>query len=391
MILVFQSNIIFGTPLLIILLLASIFIKVRISRLYSSRIGHITYNVDNYITQKKNNSDYEYTIFVCENYIANQDIFKRWNKLNNILLTKNFFIKNLIGILEKGFKNSKFIIPFNELHYDFSLTSCSKINLWINKKQDTEENKYFYQLGIKKPYICIHNRDSAYLSNSKEINESNYHDYRDFKFSDYSRSIKMLTKKNIQSVRIGELVKDEVFYNDDNFFSATGKDLSNKHVLGLVNNSEFLVSSTSGIAQISRIIRKPQLLINFTPFMINESFHAHSANSIIVPKKIINLKTNKLLSMQQISQLPYNIHKMENFFYDRKLQIIDNTQEEISDAISEMLLHIKNFWQDNEKQSMLQNKFWKSFENYKYYNELRYVLKSKISSTFLERNPSLVD
>ena len=116
MILVFQSNIIFGTPLLIILLLASIFIKVRISRLYSSRIGHITYNVDNYITQKKNNSDYEYTIFVCENYIANQDIFKRWNKLNNILLTKNFFIKNLIGILEKGFKNSKFIIPFNELH-----------------------------------------------------------------------------------------------------------------------------------------------------------------------------------------------------------------------------------------------------------------------------------
>jgi len=56
-----------------------------------------------------------------------------------------------------------------------------------------------------------------------------------------------------------------------------------------------------------------------------------------------------------------------------------------------MLLHIKNSWQDNEKQSMLQNKFWKSFENYKYYNELRYVLKSKISSTFLESNPSLVD
>ena len=86
-----------------------------------------------------------------------------------------------------------------------------------------------------------------------------------------------------------------------------------------------------------------------------------------------------------------NNNKMENFFYDRKLQIIDNTQEEISDAISEMLLHIKNSWQDNEKQSMLQNKFWKSFQNYKYYNELRYVLKSKISSTFLESNPSLVD
>ena len=89
-ILVFHSNIIFGTPLLIILLLVSIFIKVRISRLYSSRIGHITYNIDNYITQKKNNSDYEYTIFVCENYIANQDIFKRWN--NFIWVTKYYIL-----------------------------------------------------------------------------------------------------------------------------------------------------------------------------------------------------------------------------------------------------------------------------------------------------------
>lgn len=385
------SNILFGTPIFLILLLVNLFKKIRFTRLYSSRIGHITYNVDNYIYHKKKNNNLELTIFICEKIISNKDIYSRWNKVDNILLTNHFLMKNLIGFLEKFISESKFIIPFNKLHYDFSLTSCSKPNLWIDNKNNIKIEKYFSSLGVKKPYICLHNRDSSYLNKKPGVRDNNYSDFRNFKFSSFSKSIKLIENKNIQSIRVGEIVEDESFHYSDSFISATGKDLSNKHIIDLINNSEFLVSAASGIAQVSRVIRKPQLLINFTPFMINESFHAHSAKSILVPKKIQDLNSNRLLSLKEISDLPYDIHNMRHFFEDRNLIIIDNTEDEILDAIKEMILHVRDLWVDDEQQSELQSKFWKSFENFEHYNELRYKLQSKISSSFLKNNPSLVE
>ena len=57
----------------------------------------------------------------------------------------------------------------------------------------------------------------------------------------------------------------------------------------------------------------------------------------------------------------------------------------------EMQLHIKNLWQDDKIQSELQSRFWESFKKNKNYDELRYKLKTKVSSTFLKNNPDLVD
>ena len=394
---VFVSNFLFGMPIFIILLLINIFMKIRIGRLYSNRIGHLTLNVDNYIGLKKNKESYEYSIFVCENFIANKDIFRRWNKLDDILLTRNFLMKNLIGFLEKFFLHSKFIIPPNELldDYNFSLTSCSEINLWVDKKKDTKIKSYFNQIGIKEPYICLHNRDSAYLRNTKELNDPNYDiinpNFRDFEFSDYLKSIKMLSQNKTNIVRVGEAVADEFHIDDKYFFSATGKHLSSEHIIDLVYNSEFLVTGNSGFAHISRVIRKPMLLINFTPFQMHVTFHVHPANSIIIPKKVLNLENNKLLTLKEVSELPYYIHGGKDFFRERNLKVINNTQEEISEAIMEMQLHIKNLWQDDKIQSELQSRFWESFKKNKNYDKFRYKLKTKVSSTFLKNNPDLVD
>lgn len=394
---VFVSNFLFGMPIFIILLLINIFMKIRIGRLYSNRIGHLTLNVDNYIGLKKNKESYEYSIFVCENFIANKDIFRRWNKLDDILLTRNFLMKNLIGFLEKFFLHSKFIIPPNELldDYNFSLTSCSEMNLWVDKKKDTKIKSYFNQIGIKEPYICLHNRDSAYLRNTKELNDPNYDiinpNFRDFEFSDYLKSIKMLSQNKTNIVRVGEAVADEFHIDDKYFFSATGKHLSSEHIIDLVYNSEFLVTGNSGFAHISRVIRKPMLLINFTPFQMHVTFHVHPANSIIIPKKVLNLENNKLLTLKEVSELPYYIHGGKDFFRERNLKVINNTQEEISEAIMEMQLHIKNLWQDDKIQSELQSRFWESFKKNKNYDKFRYKLKTKVSSTFLKNNPDLVD
>ena len=57
----------------------------------------------------------------------------------------------------------------------------------------------------------------------------------------------------------------------------------------------------------------------------------------------------------------------------------------------EMQIKKKNLWQDDKIQSELQSRFWESFKKNKNYDEFRYKLKTKVSSTFLKNNPDLVD
>jgi len=73
------------------------------------------------------------------------------------------------------------------------------------------------------------------------------------------------------------------------------------------------------------------------------------------------------------------------------LEVIDNTSNEILDAVSEMNLRINNIWSDSKEQIKLQNKFWDLFKNNENYYYLRYVLKNRISSTYLSKNSFLLD
>ena len=103
------------------------------------------------------------------------------------------------------------------------------------------------------------------------------------------------------------------------------------------------------------MLRKPQLFVNYIPFMIND-FSAWAANSFYITKKIFDHKKNRYLNLKEISALKYNIHQ-EDFFENQNLQVIDNTDIEIYKAISEMYDRCQNTWIDSEEQNNLQNQF----------------------------------
>ena len=66
------------------------------------------------------------------------------------------------------------------------------------KKYQINEN----YMGDKK-VICLHNRDEAYLSNTK--GDGNFHKFRNFPFEDFEYTINKLS--NYKFVRIGKYVE----------------------------------------------------------------------------------------------------------------------------------------------------------------------------------------
>ncbi len=240
---------------------------------------------------------------------------------------------------------------------------------------------------VVSPYICFHNRDSAYLNSYGA--DGNRHDFRDFDFDDYAPSIDQITKNGVTAVRLGEIVQSEYVQENPRFISMTGSKRNDLLDVALIAESLFFVGCNTGFSNVSRLFRKPQLLINYIPFNIGE-LSAWSAGSLVLPKKIYSKTEERYLRFFEIAALPYDIHYRGDFFGDKGLLVENNSPKEIADAVMEMFSRVTGTWKDTETQCKLQDKFWISVANIKYASELRDVLGTRICSTFLENNNCLI-
>ncbi len=359
---------------------------IRFGRIYTSRIGHLCYNIDNYLSDRRIRKSKEYAVFKADKHISNQIIYSLFSNNKNIIFTN--FADFPLWFLEKFLSSSELIISWeNELHPKFVITSLMPPNINID---DLDEQKYRKLLEINKitqPFICVHNRDDAYLNYYGS--DGNNHNFRNFHFNDFEIAINKITEVGVTVIRIGEITQMPYVTNNQRFVSITGAKRSDFSDIILVSKCLFFVGGATGFSQVSRIFRKPELLINYIPFRIFE-LSSWAKNSIILPKKLYKISECRYLRFSEMAELPYDIHYKGDFFHDMGLQVENNTPEEIADAVMEMWMRTKGEWNDSEMQHQFQNKFWASIDHIIYSSELRSKFGIEISSTFLEKNSFLI-
>jgi len=373
--------VIIGGGIVLICWLLRPMVKIRFGVLYTSRIGHLGYNMDNYLSFRDDNS---ISIFTFDKNIANVKLFEYWKSTNRILFSR--IARFPYTFLIKALPLSQILIRWkDEMHPDGTLASTTKGNIIPETKK---EDRLLSNVGLKEgQYICLHNRDNAYL---KTIDgDQNYHDFRDFDFNDYSNAIDYISNLGLKSVRLGKVIKKEYNHSNDLFLSLTGKNRDDFLDLALINRSLFFVGCNNGFSIIPRLFRKPQLMINYIPFIISE-FPTYSAKSIFIPKKLFDKNKERFLTFYEMAIFPYDIHYKGDIFADNGLKVINNSREEIAEAIEEMYLRSTGKWVDSKKQQLLQNQFWDSLKNVSYCKEVKDDLGMLVSSRFLEMNLELL-
>jgi putative glycosyltransferase (TIGR04372 family) len=375
-----------GLIIYFFLILLKPLINLRFGFVYSSRIGHLAFNIDHCLTFTGNKK--RQIIFLgFQKNIANKYLLDTWKKSPGIIFTnKLMFIFNMLNKINQ---NSPFIISYKtELHPIFSTTSLAERNLQkIDDKENTLE-KFLKTHNINSPFVCINNRDNEYLKKNK-MDDGNYHEFRNFKIDTFSKTIDYLIEKNYFVIRIGEHKKNDINIENKKFIDLGSYENTKLLELILLERCFLYIGGNTGISAVSRLFRKPILLINYTPFNIRE-MSAWSAYSNYIPKKLKNRSTKKLLTFKEMNNLKYDIHFQGNFFEENNIEVVDNSSDEILKATVEMESKLNNIEIINNSESMLQSDFWNELSDVKDVYRIRNELKLNISNSFLIDHKNLI-
>jgi hypothetical protein len=180
---------IIGYTLISILKTLKVIVVLRFARIYTSRIGHLTVNIDLIINKEKKSIFFLST----DNFVANRYLLKIYKNTKRIFFFN--IVDKIISCIRSANSKSEFILDTKDLQPEFNYFFYKKNNIKI----ENSDTRFFYNIleknKISKQFICFHNRDSAFLKKDN-FNDNNSHDYRDFDFNVFIKSIKHLSKDN---------------------------------------------------------------------------------------------------------------------------------------------------------------------------------------------------
>ena len=377
-------KIIFGNIIILICKILNLFINFKFCHFYTSRIGHQTVNFDvALLTVKKKELIFcSHDKKVANNFILS--FFKNQKKIFFLQIFKYFF--HLIYFVDS---KSKFIITWEQYQPKFTFHLNNKSKIIFPHYSQSMVNEILSKYKLKRNFVGLYSRNSLYVEKNN-LNDKNFHGYRDFDFEDFKLAINFLKNQN-SIIKLGESYLEENFEQFKTKIFTSLDFNSNEEVDYILNAySRYNVMGDSGVSGISSMLRKKIVYVNLIPLNLEHLSYC-SPGSKILPKKIYDLKKSRYLTFLENLEINFSLHSINNPYEKNNLKVINNSPEDILNAIVEMENKIKNISNDNEGKR-LNELFWKNMSK-KDFDKINY-LKDKqeltISSSFLKKNQDLL-
>lgn len=378
-------------PIVLVARLISPLYLVRFGYIVGARIGHFVFDVEYYLSQKK----------LGLHPRRSKDVFfYRWGKPANSYFSK-LAKRNLIilSFAKYLYKVNKYIPGGKKNFIETAHTYGSRdiygyyrqcdVQLKFNLIDNDRGNAYLNELGIKKSdkYICLQVRDSKYLEefHSHGVDWS-YHDFRDSNIDSYEEAILALIDKGYWVFRMGKIVKEPLKINHPNVIDYANSENRNDFLdIWLMANSYFTISTSSGLDDVSKAFRKPMVYVNFLPIGL---FEFYGNNYINQPKYLKSKITGEYISLLELIKMEAIKPNIPPLSYEKlNIEVIDNTSEDIKNAVMEMEAKLSGTWNVEEKDENLQRLFFKQYNTwlnrYKYHGNIDPL--GGISTTFLRK------
>lgn len=281
--------------------------------------------------------------------------------------------------------NERLLDPQNTAQY-LSLTS-----------EEMEEAKRKKELmGLHDPYVCVSNRDAAYLAAIEPDEDWSYHDYRDSDINNFALSADYLAKKGITSMRMGRYVQEQVKFG--NCIDYASKYYDELMDIVLMKDCKFFVGDSNGLCIVPMALNTPYALKNVVPVFWNDfgSF-PQSEQSLYIFKKYYSNVYKRFLSIKEMMEIDNIVvlsgKGISTKYAELGIELIENSAEEILDLVMEMNARLDGEWIDTEEDLELQRKYHSIFEKWRvqaHYSEGA-VRRAKLGVLFLRKNPYLLD
>lgn len=358
---------------LILFLRPIIFIKFYIINL--DRIGNVVHP-DMYLIKK---TKFFFNILLISSKKNNTSITEIFNKKIRFI----FFNKSLADVL--SFLSRKSSLIKNHIYEHFNFQSFN----FVNKKRNfylSHEQKIIAKKILKKnlekylyrkKIICFTTRDSKFLKNLHPEENFEYHNYRNMTADRIIPSIRFLIKKGFFVIRMGRTAEKKINYKHKCFldypFSTFKNDLLDVY---LAEKAHYWFGSNCGLDLLRWIFRKPAAVFNMAPFAL---LPFNYKNVVIIPKKYKRKK--KYLNITQVFENSIADAGSTKDFLKKKIDIIENSSDEILELVKFVLNRKKNYKLKNDQKKIIQ-KFSKNF--------IKLVKKFKLEKYQVKDNTNLL-
>ena len=314
------------------------------------KIGHMALCTEPFIKKlyKKKlnkNKNFLFLIFfikpIANNYY--HSLIKKNLEGNNIIILNNYLIWLNFCKLYKFITKKNILIKNIARRIFHKINNDNNMIITIPDNDNLIGEQIIKKLGIIKhnKWICITNRDGAYLKKTFNKIDSKYHNYRDFDIITMKKAIEYFISKDYYVVRIGSLMGEKMNFKHEMFidypFSKFQSDFLDIY---LSAKCCFYFGSGAGISNVPRLFRRPMFMINQAPF---NGVFLHK-NKLQIFKKLRDKKTNKILSISEILNRKLFDIGTSNEFEKKNIEIISNNEDEILNLAKEALsLHESDY------------------------------------------------
>jgi len=378
-------------PAVLIILLVRLIrplVIIRFGHLISERIGHFAANTEKYLCERDSNPSIPRTIdiFTCQINVCNRQLKKMWQR--------HLYISPFVRWLRMINK----IIPGGEIH-NLKLPSDQNFYAYQNRykphlsflpEEESIGKHYLQKAGLhdEDKFLCFFSRDSRYLDEVcayRSREEWSYHDFRDALIENHVPAIEYMVEQNgYYAFRMGYLVKDRLNTNNPKIIDyASNGDRSELLDLYLCANCHFfLQSGGSGIASVSRVFQRPLVSVNQIPL---KWCHGNPV-TVFIPKKLWLKEKKRFMTFKEILESDVGMYMRSQDYDLAGIECVQNTPEEITDAVIEADKRIKGIWKPAEEDIFLQEQFQSLF----FESELCGRKRSPIGASFLRQNQDLL-
>ena len=250
-------------------------------------------------------------------------------------------------------------------------------------------------MGVTGPFVCLAARSRYYNMRKGEMSEYCFR-HRNMEFEDYAKTIAWLGGQGIQCVKMGR--GEDPMDPIPNCIDYAAYHASDFMDLYVFSRCEFAVTCLSGITTLANLFAKPLLMVNTTEFSFGLGAARYTEHDRFLPKRyyirdIDRRRVKRPLTLREIFETEKTCDHMDAHLIERSIEWSDDTEDEILDAVKEMVSRIDGTWTDTEEDEELLDRWWalhdemEAFQGANEYNWIGGPVPFPPATTFLRKHP----
>lgn len=337
---------------------------VRWGGLASPRIGHFAANTELYLCERDAGINVpgrrHVDIFFMEPPICNRQLAKMWKRILRVWPAWILpFLRRVNRLIPSGAVHEIGDNTQNDRDVH-NLLDRFPPHLKFTADEEISGEAGLRRMGIPAgaPFVCLIVRDSAYLD-AHQSKDWSYHNYRDSDIQNYVLAAEELADRGYFVVRMGVKVRDAIKSHHSRVIDyATNGMRSDFMDIYLGAKCAFCISTSTGFDALPLIFRRPIVFVNLVPLGYLWTFRSQI---IGITKHHITVQKDRELTLKEIFTHDVGFSLRASDYLTNGIRLIENTPEEIRDAVVEMADRLGGTWQPGPNDDALQRRFWEIY------------------------------